>query len=140
LARLLSDYPARSRLPKWQDRKEVFLQSHREIPVARDYPTVENTSWADKKTMPAKRSLPSWLVCAFAVLGLLGLCFGVSGIMMTGSFAVAGPAAAAATTLDYWKRIQLWYDALAVGSLVLLGTCAVSLARRVVRADRHRDT
>lgn len=55
---------------------------------------------------------------------------------MTGSFAVAGPAATAASTLAYWKRIQLWYDALTVGSLVLLGMCVVSIARPAVRADR----
>jgi chromate transport protein ChrA len=81
-------------------------------------------------------SLPSWALWALAALGLLGLYFGVSGIVMTGSFAVAGPAATSDATLAHWKHVQLWFDLLAVCSLALVVACAASLGRRMVRSRK----
>ena len=72
------------------------------------------------------------------LLGLLGAYLGLSGILMSGSFAVAGPAASADATLAYWKRVQLWYDGLAVGSLAVVLVCATALVRKR-RARRTAD-
>jgi hypothetical protein len=68
-----------------------------------------------------------WVVL---LLGLVGLYFGVSGVIMTGSFAVAGPGAGADETQAYWKHVQLWYDGITLVSLGLVVACAALLFRR----------
>ena len=83
--------------------------------------------------MISNHLIPSWLLWALMALGLLGLYFGLSGIVMTGSFSVAGPAATSMATLAYWKRVQLWYDVLAGCSFTLVVACATILARRLSR-------
>jgi hypothetical protein len=64
------------------------------------------------------------------LLALVGLYFGLSGVIMTGSFAVAGPAATADETLAYWKHVQLWYDGITLVSLGLAVACTARLLRR----------
>jgi hypothetical protein len=65
------------------------------------------------------------------LLGLFGLCLALSGIVMTGSFAVAGPAVTAEQTLAYWKGVQRWYVVLALVSLaVVVGSTVLLLRRR----------
>jgi hypothetical protein len=64
------------------------------------------------------------------LLGLVGFYFGLSGVIMTGSFAVVGPAAVADETLAYWKHVQLWYNGITLVSLGLVVVCAALLVRR----------
>jgi hypothetical protein len=78
--------------------------------------------------------LPTWSLLTLGALGLAGLLLGLNGILMTGSFAVAGPAASDAARTAHWERIQLWYDGLALGSLALIGGVAVALIGRSRRA------
>jgi len=85
------------------------------------------------------KRLPLWMIGAFVVAGLLGLCVGVSGVVMTGSFAVSGPAATAEITRAHWKHVQHWYDALTIGSLTLLLASAVLLIRAVRKARSRRS-
>jgi hypothetical protein len=80
--------------------------------------------------------LPAWMIVVFAIVGLVGLCLGVSGMVMTGSFAVSGSADTAEIAGAHWKHVQHWYDALTAGSLLLLVAGAVSIGRR--RRGRQR--
>lgn len=73
------------------------------------------------------------------LLALVGLYFGLSGVIMTGSFAVAGPAATSDETLAYWKHVQLWYDGITLVSLGLAVACAVRLFHRRPQAAVERE-
>jgi len=61
-----------------------------------------------------------WHLWAVGLLGAVGFIMGLWGIVMTGSMAVAGPAASSVPREAYWLRVQLWYDILTIASLVLL--------------------
>ena len=76
-----------------------------------------------------------WLLVG---LGLLGLGLGLYGIVMTGSFAVAGPAATEDARMAYWEGVQRWFDGLALFSTLLAGAGGAELARRAVRARTAR--
>ena len=86
--------------------------------------------------MTVRPSFPSWSLWALAALGLAGAYVGVNGIVMTGSFAVAGPAATSDATLAYWKQVQIWFDVLAICSLAIVVACGATLRRRRLRSRR----
>jgi hypothetical protein len=86
--------------------------------------------------MTVRPSLPSWSLWTLAALGLVGAYVGVTGIVMTGSFAVAGPAATSDTTIAYWKQVQIWFDVLAICSLAIVVACGATLRRRMLRSRR----
>ena len=74
--------------------------------------------------------VPSGVLWVLLLLGLVGLFLGLNGILMTGSFAVAGPAVTAEHTLAYWKGVQRWYGGLALVSLAVVVGGTVLLVRR----------
>jgi hypothetical protein len=64
------------------------------------------------------------------ILSLVGLYLGLSGIVMAGSFSVAGPAANSEQLAAFWMRVQRSYDLLALVSFAVLVACGVVLFRR----------
>lgn len=83
----------------------------------------------------SKSTAALWLL---GVVGVVGLYFGLMGTIMSGSFAVAGPAASEAERLAYWRPIQNWYGGVVLASFVLLVGVGVGVVRRVMRTMRRR--
>jgi hypothetical protein len=74
--------------------------------------------------------IPSGVLWGLLILSLIGLYLGLNGIVMSASFAVAGPAASSDQLAAFWMRVQRSYDLLALVSFAVLVVCAVVLFRR----------
>ena len=78
-----------------------------------------------RMTAQSRSPLPNWLLWLLAATGTIGAYFGLSGVVMTGSFAVAAPQREA----EYLRAQQWWLAilALSAATLVLVG---IALVRR----------
>lgn len=75
------------------------------------------------------RSLPAWSLWLAMFLGVVGAYFATSGILMTGSFAVASPEREA----EYMTAQRWWMVVLALSVCATLGAGAILGRRSMAR-------